>query len=71
MQKLLKHAVGRNFSTTYSVKLYEDDDRYFVYANNSNFNWGYVASFTSKEDAESDFYHTLQVYKLLNWKEIK
>lgn len=71
MQKLLKHAVGKNFSTTYYIKLFENDGKYSVYANNSNFNWGYNALFTSKEDAESDFYHTINLYKDLDWKEIK
>lgn len=72
MQELLKYAVGKNFSTTYYIKLFEEDDgKYSVYANNDNFNWGYHAVFTSKEDAESDFYHTLDFYKHLNWKEIK
>lgn len=71
MQKLLKHAVGKSFSTTYYIKLFEEDNRYTVYSNNSNFNWGYSALFTSKEEAESDFYHTINLYKHLNWKEIK
>ena len=51
MQKLLKHSVGKNFSTTYYIKLFEDDEKYIVYANNDNFNWGYIATFTSKEEA--------------------
>lgn len=71
MQKLLKHAVGKNFSTTYYIKLFEVDGKYSVYANNDNFNWGYCAIFTSKEEAESDFYHTLNLHSHLKWKEIK
>lgn len=71
MQKLLKHAVGKNFSTTYYIKLFEVDGKYSVYVNNDNFNWGYCAIFTSKEEAESDFYHTLNLHSHLKWKEIK
>ena len=71
MQKLLKHAVSKNFSITYYIKLFEDDEKYIVYANNDNFNWGYIATFTSKEEAESDFYHTLNLHSHLKWKEIK
>lgn len=66
--KLLKEVKSRRFSTEYYVKLFADTEtgKYSVYANNSNFNWGYNYVFDTLEEAEKHFNKTLETFDYKN-----
>ena len=68
--KLLKEAKAKKFSTECYVKLHYDEEtkHYSVYANNSNFNWGHSAFYDSLEEAEKDFYDTINLYDFYEWE---
>lgn len=67
--KLLKEAKTKSFKTKYSVKLFDEEDgRFCVYANNSNFNWGHSAIYETKEEAEKDFDNILKLYNFYKWE---
>ena len=53
MAKLLKEAKAKSFDTHYYIKMFEEENgKFMTYANNSNFNWGWVRVFNKKEEAE-------------------
>ena len=67
--KLLKEAKTKNFKTTYSVKLFDEENGIFCgYANNSNFDWGHTAIYNTKKEAEEDFYNTIKLYDFYKWE---
>ena len=70
MLELLKEAKTKSFSTEYYVKLHFDNEtgHYSVYANSNKFNWGHSATFETKQEAEVDFYHTLDKYDFYKWE---
>ena len=67
---LLEVAKAKFRSIEYYIKIFFDEktNEYSVYANNTNFNWGYNRIFKTKEEAEVDFYHTINLFDRLNWK---
>lgn len=69
MLKLLKEAKTKPFRTEYCIKLFaEDGGKFSTYANNSNFNWGWVRIFDTKEEAENDFYDSLKMFNYYKWE---
>lgn len=69
MAKLLKEAKTKSIYIEYYIKLFEEDNGKFVtYANNSNFNWGWVRMFNTKEEAEKDFYDSLELFSHYKWE---
>lgn len=69
MAKLLKEAKSKTFSVEYYVKLFaEEDGKFMTYANNTNFDWGWVRIFNTKEEAEKDFYNSLELFDHHKWE---
>ena len=73
METTLKHVKAKKFGLEYNVKITYDDEtnRYCRYANNSDFNWGGVSYFDTKEEAENDFVRFLDIHDKFDWKEVK
>ena len=69
MAKLLKEAKAKNFDTHYYIKMFEEENgKFMTYANNSNFNWGWVRVFNKKEEAEEDFNKSLKLFDYYKWE---
>lgn len=70
MLKLLKRADTEKFGVSYYVKLFidADNEKFTVYANNTDFNWGFGHSFETLEEAENDFYNTLKRFDFYKWE---
>lgn len=70
MLELLKRADAESLDRFYYIKLFADTEtkKFSVYANNSNFSWGFNHVFDTKEEAESDFYDTLKRFDYYKWE---
>lgn len=69
MAKLLKEAKAKSFDTHYYIKMFEEENgKFMTYANNSNFNWGWVRVFNKKEEAEEDFNKSLKLFDYYKWE---
>lgn len=69
MAKLLKEAKAKSILVEYYVKLFEEENgKFMTYANNTNFDWGWVRIFNTKEEAEKDFYNSLELFSHHKWE---
>ena len=69
MTKLLKEAKAKPFLVEYYIKLFEEENgKFMTYANNTNFDWGWVRVFNTKEEAEKDFCNSLELFNHYKWE---